>query len=458
VGCTHGSATAPATTTTSAPSQTIDWTTCSGHASWQCAHLSVPLDYANPAGKTITIAINRHRATGIPLLVNPGGPGAPGLGFAYSLQSQAEFASLFKHFDVVGFDPRGVGQSTPIRCLDGPQLDQYNHIDPDPTTATKLRQLIAGVRALDAACTLRSGGLLGHVSTADAARDMDSIRSALGVPTVTYLGFSYGTFLGETYASLFPTHVRALALDSVLDPAVDEGTMSIDQAAAFEHNLNSFLATFPGGRAAFDRVIARLPLSTSSGRMLGPGETFLAVADFLYSPATWPDLTDALQQAQQGDGSGLLSGFDGYIGRSPDGTYDNSEVSNAAINCLDRPSPGSIGAFQALAATASRQAPFFGAAVVWGDLPCLYWPVPPSGKVGPLHASGAAPILVIGSTGDPATPYAWAVSVSKELGAILITRNGEGHGAYLVSQCVRNAVDAYLENLVDPATGAVCAS
>ena len=447
----------------------VAWATCPDHAGWQCGTLAVPLDHDRPSA-TIGLALTRHLASSPAarvgsLLVNPGGPGVSGVKFAYEIAATSLFDGLFKSFDVIGFDPRGVGASTPVHCVDGPALDRIGHLDPDPTTPAQIAAVVAGAKELAAGCETHSAALLPHVSTVDAARDMDDIRAAVGDKGINYLGFSYGTLLGATYASLFPTHIRALVLDSAIDPAVDPSAMTIAQAASFEQNLNAFLASCtstcafkahgaPTLRAAFDALMARIkatPLAAGGSRTLGPGEALFGVADPLYSPTTWPQLAAALEQAEAGSGASLLSYYDDYTGRHADGTYDNSLEANTAINCLDHPGPTSTAGFQALAAQAAKQAPFFGPPVAWGSVSCLEWPVPPIGKVGPLHAPGAPPILVVGSTGDPATPYAWARSLASELGSgILVTRQGEGHGGYLASQCVRTAVDAYLLTLTDP--------
>ena len=461
----------PPATGTGGPSPGIRWSACPAHAGWDCGTLAVPLDYAHP-GPTIAVAVNRHRASKAAhrlgsLLVNPGGPGASGIGFAYAAVGNLLDPALTDAFDVVGFDPRGVGASSPVVCTDGPTLDRINHLDPRPTTPAKLAALVAAAKELGAECQANSGRLLPHLSTLDAARDLDQIRAALGDPRLTYLGFSYGTLLGATYASLFPTHIRALALDSAIDPAVDEATMSIDQARGFEGDLDAFLAncTSLGGacpfrragaptlRAAFDALAAHIgaePLPAGSGRTLGPGEVLLGIAAPLYDRASWPVLASGLAAAQAGNGQPLLAQYDNYAGRRPDGTYDNEEVANIAINCLDLPPP-SIARVEALEATAAQAAPYFGPALVWDDLNCLYWPVAPVIHTGPLHAPGAPPILVVGSTGDPATPFEWAQALAGELGsATLVTRHGEGHGAYPASQCVRALVDRYLTTLAVP--------
>ena len=454
--------------TTAAPAPSIAWNVCPTHAGWECGSMSVPLDHRHP-GETISLALTRHRA-GVPaervgsLLVNPGGPGASGIDFAYQIANLPALASLVRDFDLVGFDPRGVGASTPIHCVDGPTLDRINHVDPTPDTAARLAAVIDVAKQLAAGCQAQSARLLPHVSTIDAAKDMEDIRVALGDPTLTYMGFSYGTLLGATYANLYPTKVRAMMLDAAVDPAIDEGAMSMAQAVGFEQNLNAFLASCtascafkahgaPTLRAAFDNLMARIrsaPIPAGT-RSLGPGEALLGVAEPLYSQAQWPNLAIALERAWDGDGSGLMQLNDAYMGRRADGTFDNSLEANTAINCLDHPVPSSIAGFQQLAAAAAKQAPFFGPPLAWGAIACLYWPVPPVSKPGPVKAAGAPPIVVIGTTGDPATPYAWAEHLTSEFDdGILVTRDGDGHGAYLQSQCVRNALDAYLIKLVKP--------
>lgn len=480
---TSGGATPEATTGAPAtvPAPTVAWSPCPGHAGWDCGTLRVPLDHAHPGPVDVSIALTRHRADDPTrrvgsLLLNPGGPGASGIQFAYEAVGGLLDAALVQDFDVIGFDPRGVGASTAVDCVDGPTLDRLNHLDPNADTPAKIDALIAGARELAAGCQAHSGSLLAHVSTVDAAEDMDLIRAAVGDAKLTYLGFSYGTLLGATYASLFPTRVRALALDGALDPAVDDGTMSLEQAIGFEQDLNDFLAdcaakgracpfqrgAAPTLRAAFDQLVAGIeahPLPGSGGRTLGPAEALTGVLAPLYDRAQWPVLASALAAAQRGEGSLLLQQNDIYLDRSPNGTYDNEEVANAAVNCLDRPTPP-VATLQSLAATARREAPYFGVPLVWDSVSCLVWPVPPAGRVAPLHAPGAPPIVVVGSTGDPVTRYEWAQNLARELGSgVLVTRHGDGHAGYPFSQCVRDAVDAYLVSLTLPGPSAAdCSS
>jgi len=479
-GSKQGPPTTPAPTTPAAPATTtpaaaIAWSSCSGHPGWQCGTLQVPLDYAHP-GPTIGIALNRHPATDPShrvgsLLINPGGPGASGISFAYDAVDGFLDPVLVRDFDIIGFDPRGVGASDPVECVDGPTLDQLNHEVPAPSDAADIATLEAGAKELDAGCAAHSGALLAHVSTADAARDMDEIRAALGDAKLTYLGFSYGTLLGATYASLYPTHVRALSLDGAIDPALDEATISFDQAAGFERDLDDFLADCsaegarcpfqpngaPSLRAAFDAITARIaahPLPGSGGRTVGPGEAFTGIIAPLYDDAEWPTLAQALADAQAGDGRLLLAENDLYLDRSSNGTYDNEEVANIAVTCLDQP-PFTVAQIEAQAAAAAKVSAYFGPPLAWSELPCTYWPVPATGRPGPLRAPGAPPILVVGSTGDPVTPYAWAQALARELGSgVLVTRHGDGHAAYPFSACVRAIEDAYLVSLQIPSPAA----
>ena len=460
----------PRPPTAAGPPGTIAWTTSPGHPGWQCGRLTVPLDHAGSpaaAGRTLTLAVNRHRAGSQrigSLVLNPGGPGVSGVQFAFDAIDGFLDRTLVSRFDIVGFDPRGVGASEPVRCLDGPALDAFNHLDPAPADPAGVDALVAGARGFAAGCQARSGGLLAYVSTSEAAGDLDGLRAALGDSRLTYLGFSYGTLLGATYASLFPDRVRALALDGAEDPAVDPASVAVAQADGLERNLDAFLAdcdaraarcgfaTGPDGthRAAFEALtgaLAARPLPAGEGRTLGPAEAVYAIAWLLYS-ADWTTLAADLAAAQQGDGTPLLGQFDDYMGRQADGTYDNSEEAGAAIDCVDRPPVGPPGQIAALARSAAVGAPYFGPAVAWASVLCENWPVPAQGHSGPLRAPGAPPILVVGSTDDPVTPYAWAQALVAELGdAVLATRVGDGHTAYPRSRCTRALVDAYLLTL-----------
>ena len=436
----------------------------------------MPLDYSQPEGSTIEIALNRlpasdpaHRVGS--LLVNPGGPGASGVQFARD--NIDLFSALSPYFDIVGFDPRGIGASTAIRCLSDSQFDTFNDADPVPDEPGERQVLIDEAKAMANGCAQLSGKLLAHVDTVSAARDMDVIRRALGETKLSYFGFSYGTYLGDTYAHLFPQHVRALVLDSVLDPSIDEATLVEVQAVGFEHDLDDYLASCvsqPAGcpfqtanptaeLTSFIERVDRAPIAVGN-RQLNSSLALTGIFFTLYqSPSSWPLLSQALGRAFAGDGGPLLEFADEYLDRDASGHYSNELQANYAVNCLDHPAPTDLAYFDQRDQVLAKMAPILGPFVAYGDLPCAYWAVPPTGTPGPLEAPGAPPIVLVGNTGDPSTPYVWAQAVHRQLhGSILITRTGDGHGGYPVSSCVQRLVNAYLINLVVPADNQTCPS
>jgi len=408
------------------------------------------------------VAVIRERATGTShgsLIINPGGPGASGVQF----ERDAAFAydSVTEHLDLVSFDPRGVGGSKPIRCLSSSDLDRYFHTDPEPTTKASRDRLIQISKEFELGCRQRNGNYLAHVGTIDAARDMDVLRAALGDKKLTYYGASYGTYLGAKYAQLFPTRIRAMVLDGAVNPADDTVTTDIVQSRGFETNLNDFLAwcvrrggcplgsSTADAQRGLDRLEAKVrshPESVGS-RSLGAGEFFIGLASGFYSTSEWPGLRRALAQAQQGNGAGLLAFADSLTERHRDGSYSNLMESNMAINCVDRQSPTSVSGFDAAAGRARQASPHFGIDILYSSLPCAFWPVPPVEQAHPVHAPGAPPILVIGTTHDPATPYADAKALAAQLGPAgrLVTLVGDGHTAYLRGDpCIMRLVDPYL--------------
>jgi pimeloyl-ACP methyl ester carboxylesterase len=451
----------------------VAWIDCGG--GFQCGTVAVPLDYSNPPGGVITIALTRKPATDSShrigsVLLNPGGPGGSGIGFARD--SAKLMANLNTRFDLVGFDPRGVGQSAPVRCLSGPQRDSLNAIDPVLDDPQEKQAFIESDRAYARACQRASGKILPFVDTASSARDMDVIRAALGDAKLTYMGLSYGTYLGQTYAHLFPTHVRALALDAVIDPALSATDEIIPWSAALEANLQAFLTycrTFascqfgasgdPGEKltALMQRLDSK-PLPVGQ-RKLTRSLALLAVLLMLYSPRAWDSLQTALSAADEGEGLSLLLLSDAFYGRHADGSYTNVWDAYAAISCLDRPVPSDIATYDQLGPSVLKASPLFGPLLQYSPLVCSYWPVKPTATIGPLPADGAPPILLIGGTEDPATPYLSAEAVNKELaGSVLLTRKGYGHTSYDKSQCIRQAVDTYLIDLTLPTPGTVCES
>ncbi len=465
-------------TSSTVPAATVPWSACQGSAGpkgYQCAVVQVPRDPAHPAGPTIPMAIDRQPATGHKigsLLVNPGGPGASGVDFLPTVLSELP-ADVRAAFDIVGFDPPGVARTAPITCLDSAALGQYFHVDPAPQTAAAFQTLVDADRTFAAGCQAHSGAELPYVSTVDAARDMDVLRADLGDSRLSYLGFSYGTLLGATYAGLFPTHVRAMVLDGALDPALPPITAADQQAAAIDGELQQFFAACapasgcvwkPGGSlsAAYQALVAQVrakPLpAQNTTRTVGPAELLYGTAVTLYSTSTWSDLALALQAASKGDGTDFLELFDLYTGRQADGSYSNLFEANAAIDCLQERSP-SLAELAAATPAARAVAPVFGQLNLDSLADCAVWPVPATGTVGPIRAAGSPPIVVVGSTGDPVTPYTWAEALSHELAnAELLTRLGDGHTAYRNSSCIRTWVDRYLITLATPPAGTRCSS
>ncbi len=458
--------------------QSPDWSSCGG--GFECAEVAVPLDYDDPSADQISIAVTRLPAEDGDdrigsLLVNPGGPG--GSGIDYVRRAPDVLGSAVRdRFDVVGFDPRGVGRSEPVECLDDEQLDEFVAADGSPDTPAEERAVLQHARELAEGCERRSGRLLPHVGTADAARDMDVLRAVLGDERLHYLGKSYGTFLGATYAGLFPSRVGRLVLDGALDPRVRSEDFNREQAEGFEVALDAFVrdcleqddcplrGTPDEGLAQVDRFLADVdatPLRGDGERELPQGLAVLGIVAALYDETRgWPILRQALTQAFAGDGSLLLLLADLYTDRDPSGRYTtNQNEVIYAVNCVDRPEAGGdIASARRLAEQYERTAPHFGAYLAWSGLACASWPVRPQGKPGPIPAKGAAPILVVGTTRDPATPYEWAVGLAEQLeSGVLLTWDGDGHTAYQSgSDCVDDVVDDYLIDGKVPAEGTRC--
>ncbi|MFI5281837.1 MAG: alpha/beta hydrolase [Candidatus Dormibacterales bacterium] len=455
----------------------ITWSDCGG--GFQCGFVPVPLDYSNVSAGDISIALIRKPATDQAdrigsVLTNPGGPGASGIDF---LRSEAPvMTNLNRRLDLIGFDPRGIGQSAPVRCADGAQEDSYNALDPVLDDPQEKQAAIDADKAFATGCGQKSARVLPFLDTVSAARDMDVIRAALGDEKLTYLGFSYGTFLGETYAHLFPNKVRALVLDGVIDPTLSANDLLFAQLGGFEANLQAFLTDCRARKSAsppctyaqsgdpgtkLTNLMNHLdtqPLRVGN-RQLTRGLAVIGVLLPLYDQSSWTYLDTALTQADGGDGTLLLRLSDLYLGRNSDGTYSNETDANLAVNCLDRPVPTDIATYDALGPSYARTSPFFGPAFQYSNLICAYWPVKATGSSGPLTADGAPPILLVGGTGDPATPYAWAKAVHSQLaGSILLTRNGNGHVSYDKSDCAKAIEEAYLIDLTLPADGTGCAS
>ncbi|HZT64480.1 MAG TPA: alpha/beta hydrolase [Acidimicrobiales bacterium] len=464
------STTTTSTTTTVPPAPPVPpvaWTPCQDGL--QCGTVAAPLDYQHPDGRMIQIAVARHPAR-VPgerigsLIINPGGPGDSGVD-ELPVELRVITADVQDRFDIVSFDPRGVERSSPVDC--GTSGSTGLLPDPAPTTAAAQQALIANAQAYAADCEKHSGDILPFVDTYSAARDLDRIRAAVGDARLTYMGQSYGTFLGATYAELFPDRVRALVLDGAVDPALSTDDMDLEQAEAFEGNLDAFFSWCAGSsacpwrpgsdsRGALIALLDRLrrqPLPAGGGRQAGPGELVNAVFGTLDARSFFPSLGRALARAEGGDGGGIVALSDGYQTHGGPNTID----ANTAITCLDHPTSRDLSTYPATAQAAAQGAPFFGPIEAWGAATCAVWPVPSQRVPHPIRAAGTPPILVIGTTHDPATPYLWAVRLAAELqNAVLVGRQGNDHVAYFYSPCVRSIVAGYVIAGTLPANQTLC--
>lgn len=455
----------------------LRWSSCSD--GFECATLRVPLDDAKPKGRKITLALVRVRARNPErrigsLVINPGGPGASGIDYLTIGGGAASFPNEVRDkFDIVSFDPRGVGQSAGVRCRE--ELDSYYALDFEPDDDAERQALLAGNVELAQSCQRRNATLLPYVSTQRAARDLDRIRAALGERKLTYLGYSYGTYLGALYAAQFPKRVRALVLDGAVDPALSASDQQVQQAVGFERALELFLADcaarsscafYSRGRPdqAYDALRARVEVSplpaerAGKGRKLHGTEFDIGMALLLYGGKNaWPQMARDLATAASGDGSALLFDSDQYTGRNEDGTYDHFQDAFYAIGCLDGPDVGGLDGLRAIEARAAIEAPRLGPSIVNASMPCAVWPV--ATRPAPLpRGTGAPPILVLSTTDDPATPLAWAQGLSTELeSATLVTVEGSHHTAFGRSnRCIDELTTRYLVDLTVPAVGKEC--
>lgn len=458
VGCTRTttpSTAAPTTAPGANPStpgdegatSTLEWSSCGGR--FECATLDVPLDHADPTGPTIELALSRRPASEPDerigsLLVNPGGPGASGIGFLRADQIKGDLAD---HFDLVAWDPRGIGDSSPLRCeADFDEL-AFRELDSDPDTPEETAALDAAGQELAQQCATTDLALLQHSDTSATARDLDLIRQALGEATLSYLGFSYGTQIGEEYARLFPANVRAMVLDGVVDPAQSLQDMLRGQTVAIDGTFSA------GTLALLDRLLARVevtPLRGPDGVEIGPGLVTLAAVSASYSPDGDAALAQILRDALDGKAAELEALARQY-------TQGASFAAYLAVTCTDSPFEPGPAAWERFTRELDALSPRFGAAVANELIACAYWPVSSQRQPAPLTTAGLPPVLVIGTTGDAATPYASAERVAAALpGAVLLTLDGEGHTAFGRSDCIDDAVDDYLIDLETPPPGTVC--
>jgi pimeloyl-ACP methyl ester carboxylesterase len=458
-------------------SQQLDWGRCraTAHSSapgsdWRCATLRVPLDWAKPDGETIGLALIRAKARGDDrigsLLFNFGGPGGSGVATLPAYASSV--SSLHERYDLVSWDPRGVAASEGVRCRSDKEIQAAEAVDATPDTPAEEAVFLKDAADFGKACEQAAAKMMAHVSTTDTARDMDLMRQVLGDRTMHYFGISYGTELGGVYAHLFPERVGRLVLDAVVDPSADTVRHAENQARGFQRALDNYLRSTGQDPRQGTRKIADLlkrldaePLPTSSGRKLTQTLAVTGIVLPLYSKDGWPSLTSALEAAEEGDGSELLALADGYNDRDDSGHYGTTTHSQRVIQCLDDRQRPTAEETRKRLAQFEQISPVFGPFLGWDTAGwCHDWPVPGQHDTPEVSAPGAAPVLVVGNTGDPATPYEGARAMADELGkgvGVVLTWKGEGHGAYgSGSDCVDSAVDAYLLNGTVPEDGKVC--
>ena len=429
-----------------------------------CATVTVPLDHDDPGGATVELAVGmvpaRDPAQRIGyLLVNPGGPGGGMdgfLDFGGGLSGR-----VLSRFDVIGWDPRGVGGSVPSGCW-AESRDLYL-VDPVPDTPAERAELDAAARALAEACIANLGDAVAHIGTVDTVRDIDAIRRALGAETISYLGFSYGTLLGLLYADMFGEHLRAAVLDGVIDPSLTGVELAVGQMVGFARTIDDMFAwcrTDPScavtgdPREAYDRMLAEIdvePLRDSAGRVvLGPARAILAGVVASYASDLWPIYFQGLADALEGDGSLFSRIGEAHLDLADLGAF-------SSIGCTDG-GAATRAELDAVAEELVAAAGQFGRASAVSGLPCEYWPVAAGTlPTGAIAAPDAPPILVVGNRGDNATPYEWAVSVADQLtSGVLVSFDGNDHTSYGLSTCVDRVVDDYLVDLVVPSGPVDC--
>ncbi|MDK1476319.1 alpha/beta hydrolase [Streptomyces sp. 549] len=462
--------------------QKLSWRDC-GVQGFECSTMKAPLDYEDPdSASDLSLAVVRKRADGNgdrlgSLMVNPGGPGSSAVDFVQMAAGIGFPEKVRARYDIVGLDPRGVGRSEPVECLSDEEMDRHTQVDITPDSKQEVDELRTANDRFAAGCEKQAGDLLNHVSTVDAARDMDVLREVLGDDKLSYVGFSYGTFLGATYAGLFPSRAGRLVLDGAMDPSLSAEQLNRDQTAGFETAFTAFaedcversdcpLGTKSAADAgkqlsAFFEKVDREPLETGEERKLGESLATTGVIRAMYDESAWATLRTALAEANRGEGAGLLALSDDYFERDADGSYDNIMYANAAVNCADQaPAFSTPEEVREAVPSFEKASPVFGRGFAWAALNCAAWKVEPSGEANRIEAKGADPILVVGTTRDPATPYVWSEGLAEQLdSASLLTYEGDGHTAYLRGgPCISDAVNDYLLEGKAPEDGKRCSS
>lgn len=461
--------TSEATSTTVPPEVELDWSSCDD--GYECAELEVPVDYDEPAGETLSLALARRPATGPgervgSLVMNPGGPGGSAVDF---IEGSPLPVALTRRFDIVGFDPRGVGGSNPLDCRT--HLQEIYDVDPTLDDADDEKAFLDASEKFVDECEENHAELLPHLGTVNVAKDMDRVRIALGDDKLSYIGYSYGTSIGQQYARLFPTKVRAMVLDGVVDPSLTGLQAAAGQAKGFNGALDAFIAQcddddcgLPGPAGdVIDDVIAdseEAPIPASrADRPATPGVVSLALSQALYSETLWPELARALSQAKSGNANGLVALADRYLKRRPDGSYPNGFEIYFGVSCLDSSWPKDPAEVFETAELVGTLYPRVGEALVNDYARCALWPglpeplEPVSDKI-----EGLPPVVVISTTGDPATPYQSGLNVADQIpGAVLVTNEGEGHTIFAQGEpCIDDPVTDYVVDLEPPKKGLTC--
>jgi len=461
--------------------QVIQWKECDNDM--QCSTVTAPMDWANPSPETdIELAVVRHVATGTKLgslFTNPGGPGASGYDFVYDSIDFAVSKDLQASYDIVGWDPRGVGRSAPVTCLDAAGLDEFIFGQAGlPTDVPAwLAEATQGNIDFAQACLENTGPVLEFIDTQSTVKDLDMLRAVVGDEKLTFLGYSYGSDIGSYYIENFPDKVGRIVVDGATDSSISVSEVGIVQTRGFQRALENYLAACPDLfddcpftgdltadlatiRALYDRYDAT-PIAGADGRMMDAGVIDIAMSMALYSQESWPFLNDLFSEASAGETETAFFLADFYYNRDTDGTYaDNSLEAFLAIYCVDYPvetDPTVLAAEEELLKAASPTT--YRAFPVTGDLLCANWPFQYAGPpITTLTGKGAPPVLVVATTGDPATPYEWGVALADQLeSATLITFNGEGHTAYgQGNECIVSTVDEYFLKGTVPPTDPDC--
>lgn len=487
------SAEVPAAPTTTAPTdedvapelapfytQTLAWESCGGP--FQCTTAIAPLDWTNPQdGRTVDLALIKKAASGGDrlgsLFVNPGGPGGSAYDFVQQSADYAAHPSLQSRYDLIGYDPRGTGHSDAVTCLTDAEKDAwlYDIVPGERGSAEWLEAYTASAKGFADECAQNTGDLLEFIGTESTIRDLDMLRALVGDPALNYLGYSYGTLLGAEYAEQFPDKVGRMVLDGAEDPASGGFDITISQAEGFERALTSYLDACTSGSSCWfdgttEQALAKIqdllaevdesPLRASDGRELGSSSLLTAIFYPLYNEANWGYLDTMFLAVDQGQADFALQLADAYNSRNEDGTYaDNLIESFNAISCADYPATTDPAVVAEQNERLIEASPTVGPYWTYGDIACAQWPYPSTRVPDPVTAAGSKPILVVGTTGDPATPYKWAEALAGQLeNGHLVTFVGEGHTAYNSSSCVSDVVDAYFLDGTVPTADPECTS